>query len=196
MYEAVAGDIKAPWDTRKLISPPSPHHQQRGGWIRPEDYEDEQRAKSALENGGIGPGKEFLENSVVPNDDEHYNGPYQGSQQESPFHEGSPNEHGVHSFSPDQLMHNGAVLEGPPGGPNAVAANKKSSARRNAWGNLSYADLITQAILSSAEKRLTLSQVYDWMVQNIPYFKDKGDSNSSAGWKVGALAFLPTCNLL
>ena len=27
-------------------------------------------------------------------------------------------------------------------------------------------------------------QVYDWMVQNIPYFKDKGDSNSSAGWKV------------
>jgi hypothetical protein len=26
--------------------------------------------------------------------------------------------------------------------------------------------------------------VYDWMVQNIPYFKDKGDSNSSAGWKV------------
>jgi hypothetical protein len=28
-------------------------------------------------------------------------------------------------------------------------------------------------------------QVYDWMVQNIPYFKDKGDSNSSAGWKVG-----------
>lgn len=22
------------------------------------------------------------------------------------------------------------------------------------------------------------------MVQNVPYFKDKGDSNSSAGWKV------------
>ena len=75
-------------------------------------------------------------------------------------------------------------LEGPPGGAQ-TAASKKSSSRRNAWGNLSYADLITQAILSSPEKRLTLSQVYDWMVQNIPYFKDKGDSNSSAGWKVG-----------
>lgn len=62
--------------------------------------------------------------------------------------------------------------------------NKKSSSRRNAWGNLSYADLITQAIQSTPEKRLTLSQVYEWMVQNIPYFKDKGDSNSSAGWKV------------
>ncbi|CAD5209876.1 unnamed protein product [Bursaphelenchus xylophilus] len=62
-------------------------------------------------------------------------------------------------------------------------ACKKSNSRRNAWGNMSYADLITQAILSSPEKRLTLSQVYEWMVQNVPYFRDKGDSNSSAGWK-------------
>lgn len=60
---------------------------------------------------------------------------------------------------------------------------RKSSARRNAWGNYSYADLITQAIESSLEKRLTLSQIYDWMVRSVPYFKDKGDSNSSAGWK-------------
>ncbi|CAG5128372.1 unnamed protein product [Candidula unifasciata] len=60
---------------------------------------------------------------------------------------------------------------------------KKSGSRRNAWGNLSYADLITKAIHSSPEKRLTLSQIYDWMVQNVPYFKDKGDSTSSAGWK-------------
>jgi len=61
---------------------------------------------------------------------------------------------------------------------------RKSSARRNAWGNYSYADLITQAIESTPEKRLTLAQIYDWMVRNVPYFKDKGDSNSSAGWKV------------
>lgn len=61
---------------------------------------------------------------------------------------------------------------------------KKNSSRRNAWGNLSYADLITQAITSAPDKRLTLSQIYEWMVQNVPYFKDKGDSNSSAGWKV------------
>ncbi|XP_029376005.1 forkhead box protein O1-A-like [Echeneis naucrates] len=58
-----------------------------------------------------------------------------------------------------------------------------SSSRRNAWGNMSYADLITKAIDSSPEKRLTLSQIYDWMVKSVPYFKDKGDSNSSAGWK-------------
>ena len=61
---------------------------------------------------------------------------------------------------------------------------KAGGSRRNAWGNLSYADLITKAIQSSPEQRLTLSQIYDWMVQNVPYFRDKGDSNSSAGWKV------------
>ncbi|XP_039916459.1 forkhead box protein O3 [Hirundo rustica] len=65
----------------------------------------------------------------------------------------------------------------------SAAAPRKCSSRRNAWGNLSYADLITRAIESSPEKRLTLSQIYDWMVRCVPYFKDKGDSNSSAGWK-------------
>lgn len=84
----------------------------------------------------------------------------------------------------------GKLLDGSCGGGNgtsaaaAAAAAKKNSSRRNAWGNMSYADLITQAIQSSPDKRLTLSQIYDWMVQNVPYFKDKGDSNSSAGWKV------------
>ncbi|KAK2143431.1 hypothetical protein LSH36_842g00010 [Paralvinella palmiformis] len=70
----------------------------------------------------------------------------------------------------------------------SLGLKAKSSSRRNAWGNLSYADLITKAIESSPEKRLTLSQIYDWMVQNVPYFKDKGDTNSSAGWKVRSSA--------
>ncbi|XP_026496897.1 forkhead box protein O isoform X2 [Vanessa tameamea] len=73
-------------------------------------------------------------------------------------------------------------LSGAPPLPTSVTT-KKNSSRRNAWGNLSYADLITQAITSSQDNRLTLSQIYEWMVQNVPYFKDKGDSNSSAGWK-------------
>lgn len=70
-----------------------------------------------------------------------------------------------------------------------VNSQKKNSSRRNAWGNLSYADLITQAISSAVDSRLTLSQIYEWMVQNVPYFKDKGDSNSSAGWKVSLSLF-------
>lgn len=75
----------------------------------------------------------------------------------------------------------------PPPQPGAAGGSgqpRKCSSRRNAWGNLSYADLITRAIQSSPDQRLTLSQIYEWMVRCVPYFNDKGDSNSSAGWKV------------
>lgn len=64
--------------------------------------------------------------------------------------------------------------------------NKKM---RNAWGNMSYAELITQAILSTPEKRLTLSEIYDWIVKNVPYFSDKASSPSTAGWKVSIVNF-------
>lgn len=86
---------------------------------------------------------------------------------------------GVHAPSTGALSYMG-------GGALDVAGQlrKAKSSRRNAWGNQSYADLITRAIESSPERRLTLSQIYDWMVRYVPYFKDKGDSNSSAGWKV------------
>ena len=66
----------------------------------------------------------------------------------------------------------------------AAGGSRQKPSRRNAWGNQSYADLITQAIEAAPEKRLTLAQIYDWMVQNVAYFRDKGDMNSSAGWKV------------
>uniref|UniRef100_A0A7N4PAE1 Fork-head domain-containing protein n=1 Tax=Sarcophilus harrisii TaxID=9305 RepID=A0A7N4PAE1_SARHA len=66
----------------------------------------------------------------------------------------------------------------------AATGPAKGGSRRNAWGNQSYAELISQAIESAPEKRLTLAQIYEWMVRSVPYFKDKGDSNSSAGWKV------------
>ncbi|CAG5990083.1 unnamed protein product [Menidia menidia] len=74
----------------------------------------------------------------------------------------------------------GGVVSGVGG---ASATPRKGSSRRNAWGNQSYADLISQAIENSPEKRLTLAQIYEWMVKTVPYFRDKGDSNSSAGWK-------------
>ncbi|XP_056625483.1 forkhead box protein O4 [Triplophysa dalaica] len=80
---------------------------------------------------------------------------------------------------PDKVaVTEGGVLTGVGG-----ATPRKGTSRRNAWGNQSYAELISQAIENSPEKRLTLAQIYDWMVKTVPYFKDKGDSNSSAGWK-------------
>lgn len=65
-----------------------------------------------------------------------------------------------------------------------IEPGSKKGSRKNAWGNQSYADLITQAIQSAPEQRMTLSQIYTWMVENVVYFKDKGDNTSSAGWKV------------
>lgn len=70
-----------------------------------------------------------------------------------------------------------------PDSPVHGVAKSEPKKMRNAWGNLSYAELITQAILSSAEKRLTLSEIYEWIVTNVPYFHDKATSPSTAGWK-------------
>lgn len=74
--------------------------------------------------------------------------------------------------------------EGPPS-----VLPRKNVTRRNAWGQLSYSDLIVRAIESYPDQRATLAMIYEWMIKNIPYFHDKGDSNSSAGWKVFICAF-------
>jgi len=39
------------------------------------------------------------------------------------------------------------------------------------------------ALERAPDRQLTLSEIYDWIVANIPYFYDKGDANSSIGWK-------------
>lgn len=64
-----------------------------------------------------------------------------------------------------------------------LGLNDPQTSRKNAWGNLSYAELIARAIENSQDKRLTLSQIYSWMIQYVPYFRDKGDRKSSTGWK-------------
>ena len=74
--------------------------------------------------------------------------------------------------------------EPPPPPLAALNGVKKAGARRNPWGNMSYADLITQAISTAPEQRLTLAQIYEWLVKNVPYFHGKGDNISSIGWKV------------
>lgn len=46
----------------------------------------------------------------------------------------------------------------------------------------SYAALITFAINSTAKKKMTLSDIYNWISSNFPYYKDAG-----TGWKVRRL---------
>uniref|UniRef100_A0A3P9M7G5 Forkhead box O3A n=1 Tax=Oryzias latipes TaxID=8090 RepID=A0A3P9M7G5_ORYLA len=135
--------------------------------IIPEEEDDEEDATptAARVNGSVAAAEDQSSNSPVGD------GALPSPGQDSG---GSP----LSSHSPAATS--GALT---PSGLAAAQTPRKTSSRRNAWGNLSYADLITQAIESSPEKRLTLSQIYDWMVRSIPYFKDKGDSNSSAGWK-------------
>lgn len=137
--------------------------------IIPEEEDDEEDNATASAIGVNGSG--------LATEDQSSNSPAADGALSSPGHDsgGSP----LSTHSPTATS--GALT------PSSLAAQqtpRKASSRRNAWGNLSYADLITKAIESAPDKRLTLSQIYDWMVRSIPYFKDKGDSNSSAGWKV------------
>ena len=43
---------------------------------------------------------------------------------------------------------------------------------------------MNQAILSSPEKRLTLNQIYDWLISSVMYFSERQDNLASSGWKV------------
>ena len=48
----------------------------------------------------------------------------------------------------------------------------------------SYVELITEAILSTSEKRMTLADINKWMVANVPCFKQQANDSGSSGWKV------------
>lgn len=47
----------------------------------------------------------------------------------------------------------------------------------------SYANLITFAINSSDNKKMTLSEIYQWICDNFPYYREAG-----SGWKVWIFA--------
>ncbi|KAL9979098.1 hypothetical protein ACROYT_G016706 [Oculina patagonica] len=60
---------------------------------------------------------------------------------------------------------------------------KPRSQQSNPWGRASYSDLITMAITSTGNNMMTLSEIYGWIVKNVPYFNDKGTYLSVQGWK-------------
>ncbi|KAI6649110.1 Forkhead box protein O [Oopsacas minuta] len=65
----------------------------------------------------------------------------------------------------------------------STQCSSHKSKNKNVWGDMSYADLITKAILSSPNQRLTLAEIYAWIVDNVHYFADKKDTSSTSGWK-------------
>lgn len=60
---------------------------------------------------------------------------------------------------------------------------KSRTQQQNPWGRASYSDLITMAITSTNSNMMTLSDIYSWIVKNVPYFNDKGTYLSVQGWK-------------
>lgn len=50
---------------------------------------------------------------------------------------------------------------------------------RNEKPPYSYATIIAHAILSSKERRLTLNEIYNWIMENYPFY-----CTTSLGWQV------------
>ena len=77
-----------------------------------------------------------------------------------------------------------AMRKGPnsPLDTNATYEDDSSQAVQHKDGKppYSYANLITFAINSTTKKKMTLSEIYQWISENFPYYKDAGN-----GWKVG-----------
>ncbi len=49
----------------------------------------------------------------------------------------------------------------------------------------SYANLITFAINSHERKKMTLNEIYNWICENFPYYREAGN-----GWKVNRFLFV------
>ena len=84
--------------------------------------------------------------------------------------------------SRDDMLNQFPEIQSPAGGHTPVP--KSRSQQPNPWGRASYSDLITMAITSTGNNMMTLSEIYSWIVKNVPYFNDKGTYLSVQGWKV------------
>lgn len=75
-------------------------------------------------------------------------------------------------------------IAGSPLDPSAVLdeTEAKQHQTRESKPPYSYANLITFAINSSPKKKMTLSEIYQWICDHFPYYKDAGN-----GWKVGTV---------
>ena len=75
------------------------------------------------------------------------------------------------------------VRKGPSSPVNPYATLSEHEARehqmRESKPPYSYANLITFAINSSESKKMTLSEIYQWICDNFPYYREAG-----SGWKV------------
>ncbi|XP_037783548.1 forkhead box protein J3-like [Penaeus monodon] len=78
------------------------------------------------------------------------------------------------------LSAGGIWLEGVNDPPELVQADSSTppSPPTNSKPPYSYANLITLAINSSSKRKMTLAEIYQWIIDNFPYYRQ-----ASAGWK-------------
>ncbi|XP_069835966.1 forkhead box protein J2 isoform X4 [Dendropsophus ebraccatus] len=67
---------------------------------------------------------------------------------------------------------------GSPTDPNAMLTKEEAAAHRDGKPPYSYANLIQYAINSAPARRMTLSEIYRWICDNFPYYR-----NAGVGWK-------------
>lgn len=66
--------------------------------------------------------------------------------------------------------------------PNTTLDQEEVQQHKDGKPPYSYASLITFAINSSPKKKMTLSEIYQWICDNFPYYREAG-----SGWKVRIL---------
>ncbi|KAG8435780.1 hypothetical protein GDO86_013645 [Hymenochirus boettgeri] len=77
-----------------------------------------------------------------------------------------------------QQSNTGRKGPGSPTDPNAILTKEEAAAHRDGKPPYSYANLIQYAINSAPAKRMTLSEIYRWICDNFPYYR-----NAGVGWK-------------
>lgn len=59
--------------------------------------------------------------------------------------------------------------------------------KMNPWGEASYSDLISRALETAPNSRLKLNEIYQWFIDNVPYFNERSSPELASGWKVSKL---------
>ncbi|XP_061537953.1 forkhead box protein J3-like [Phycodurus eques] len=96
----------------------------------------------------------------------HHHGHYHG------HHNHHHHHHGLH------YGHHGPGKKITQVDPGTTVDQEESSQHRDGKPPYSYASLITFAINGSPRKRMTLSEIYQWICDNFPYYREAG-----SGWK-------------
>lgn len=71
--------------------------------------------------------------------------------------------------------------------PNTTLDQEEVQQHKDGKPPYSYASLITFAINSSPKKKMTLSEIYQWICDNFPYYREAG-----SGWKVRKRVIWPS----